>query len=120
METITEKTTVKNGGKEKPIIPVNERIQLARFWARLVIGLLSLALFGYIVHSMLTLQSELTQSSRDLLNILLGSFISIISGIATYYYSNGDDIIHPPDNGGNPSTFEQKVELTSPNQIKGD
>ena len=95
MEEITEKKTIKNASKEK--MPVNEKIQLARFWARLVIGLLSLGLFGYIVHSMLTLQSELTQSSRDLLNILLGSFISIISGIATYYYSNGDDIIHPPN-----------------------
>ena len=94
MEEITEKKTVKNANKERT--PVNERIQLARFWARLTIGLLSLGLFGYIVHSMLTLQSELTQSSRDLLNILLGSFISIISGIATYYYSNGEDIIPTP------------------------
>lgn len=103
MEEITEKKTIKNASTEK--MPVNEKIQLARFWARLVIGLLSLGLFGYIVHSMLTLQSELTQSSRDLLNILLGSFISIISGIATYYYSNGDDIIHPPT----PTTTKEEV-----------
>ena len=108
MEEITEKKTIKNASKEK--MPVNEKIQLARFWARLVIGLLSLGLFGYIVHSMLTLQAELTQSSRDLLNILLGSFISIISGIATYYYSNGDDIIHPP----NPTTNKEEVNTNDP------
>jgi len=102
VEEITEKKTIKNANTKKT--PVNEKIQLARFWARLVIGLLSLGLFGYIVHSMLTLQAELTQSSRDLLNILLGSFISIISGIATYYYSNGDDIIHPP----NPTTNKEE------------
>lgn len=90
-EEIIEKRTVK--GDKGIQMTVNERIQMARFYARLTIGILALGLFGYIVHVMLTMSNELTESAQSILQILLGSFISIISGIATYYYSSGEDII---------------------------
>lgn len=96
MEEITEKKTVRNGTKEKFRVPVNERIQLARFWARLFIGLSTLALFGYIVHSMLNATDELTQSSKDLLNLLIGAFLPILGGIAKFYFEQGSDDIPPP------------------------
>lgn len=81
----------------KPTVPTNEKIQYARFWARLFIGLATLGLFGYIVHTMLSATEELTQSSKDLLNLLIGAFLPILGGIAKYYFEQGsDDVIHPP------------------------
>ena len=46
METVTEKTTVKNGGKQKD----DPHIQLMklRFWARFLISLLAFGLFGFL------------------------------------------------------------------------
>jgi hypothetical protein len=42
---------------------------------------------------MLIADVEMAQSSRDLLNILIGSFISVISGIATFYFNGDSDLM---------------------------
>ena len=42
---------------------------------------------------MLVADAEMAQSSRDILNILIGSFISVISGIATFYFNGDSDIM---------------------------
>ena len=71
---------------------VNDRIQLVRFYARFAIAILSMAIFSYIVHMMLTASEEMTASSKDLLNILIGSFIPILAGISRYYFESGGDL----------------------------
>ena len=73
-------------------INVNDRIQLVRFYVRFVIAILSMAIFSYIVHMMLTASEEMTASSKDLLNILIGSFIPILAGISRYYFESGGDL----------------------------
>ena len=42
---------------------VNDRIQLVRFYARFAIAILSMAIFSYIVHMMLTASEEGDESS---------------------------------------------------------
>ena len=71
---------------------VNDRIQLVRFYARFFIAILSMAIFSYIVHMMLTASEEMTASSKDLLNILIGSLIPILAGISRYYFESGGDL----------------------------
>ena len=88
-------TTVTKPDAPKPIKPsmsVNERIQVSRFIARFVVALSALAIFAYIVHVMLGSADELPTSSKDLLNILIGAFIPIISGIAKYHFESGGDL----------------------------
>ena len=95
-EEIIEKRTVK--GKDEKFLSVNERIQVVRFWARFIIAITTMSIFLYIVHMMLTTSSELTSSSKDLMNILIGAFIPILSGIAKFYFDSGDDMeAHPKD-----------------------
>ena len=85
---------------------VNDRIQLVRFYARFVVAILAMAIFSYIVHMMLTASEEMTSSSKDLLNILIGAFIPILAGISRYYFESGGDlhqeeeknVIPPPNN----------------------
>ena len=76
METVTEKTTVKNGGKQKD----DPHIQLMklRFWARFLISLLAFGLFGWLVFTMVNKPDELAQSSKDLINLAFGAFLPII------------------------------------------
>ena len=71
---------------------VNEKVQLTRFYARFVIAIVAMAIFSYIVHMMLVASDEMTTSSKALLNILIGSFIPILAGIAKFYFESGGDL----------------------------
>lgn len=105
-------TTVETPDPPKPVkktMTVNERITVARFYGRLVISISAFAIFLYIVHMMLIAEVEMAQSSRDLLNILIGSFISVISGISTFYF-NGDSDLMEEDK---PRQQQPKEEVTN-------
>jgi len=41
---------------------------------------------------MLIASDEMTSSSKDLLNILIGAFIPILAGISRYYFESGGDL----------------------------
>ena len=71
---------------------VNDRIQLVRFYSRFLVAILAMAIFSYIVHMMLTASEEMTSSSKDLLNILIGAFIPILAGISRYFFESGGDL----------------------------
>ena len=71
---------------------VNEKIQLTRFYARFAIAIVAMAIFSYIVHMMVVASDEMTTSSKDLLNILIGAFIPILAGIAKFYFESGCDL----------------------------
>jgi len=93
MEEIIEKKTVKGNPNPPKKMSVNEQITVARFYGRLVISFFAFGIFLYVVHMMLTAETEMAQSSRDLMNILIGSFISVISGIATFYFNGDSDLM---------------------------
>ena len=76
---------------------VNEKVQLIRFYARFVIAVVAMAIFSYIVHMMLVASDEMTSSSKDLLNILIGAFIPILAGIAKFYFESGGDLHQEPE-----------------------
>ena len=71
---------------------VNDRIQLVRFYSRFLVAILAMAIFSYIVHMMLTASEEMTSSSKELLNILIGAFIPILAGISRYFFESGGDL----------------------------
>ena len=93
MEEIIEKKTVKGNPNPSKKMSVNEQISVSRFYGRLVISFFAFGIFLYVVHMMLTAETEMAQSSRDLMNILIGSFISVISGIATFYFNGDSDLM---------------------------
>ena len=76
---------------------VNEKVQLIRFYARFAIAIVAMTIFSYIVHMMLVASDEMTSSSKDLLNILIGAFIPILAGIAKFYFESGGDLHHEPE-----------------------
>ena len=98
---------------------VNDRIQLVRFYARFAVAILAMAIFSYIVHMMLTASEEMTASSKDLLNILIGSFIPILAGISRYYFESGGDLhqeeeknVIPPPTKSTPTGEENEPSFT--------
>jgi hypothetical protein len=102
-EIIEKKTIIKDEPPPKPVVikqqrTTSEAIQVARFWARFFIAGFALAIFAGVVYIMLMAGDELPTSSKDLLNILIGSFIPILTGIAKFYFESGGDLdaAHPP------------------------
>jgi hypothetical protein len=98
---------------------VNDRIQLVRFYARFAIAILAMTIFSYIVHMMLTASEEMTSSSKDLLNILIGAFIPILAGISRYYFESGGDLHQeeeknaiPPPTKSTPTGEENEPSFT--------
>ena len=92
--------------------PADPDVQIAklRFWARLVISLMAFLLFGYLVIKMIDKPEELTQSSKDLINLAFGAFLPIIGMLGKHWFEAIQEPIHPKGDDG-PNTFEQKVEL---------
>ena len=109
MEEIIEKTTKKGDPTPPKKMTVNERITVARFYGRLVISISAFAIFLYIVHMMLVAETEMAQSSRDLLNILIGSFISVIRGIATFYFNGDSDLMDEKTPAHQPEPKEENA-----------
>tara|TARA_R100001530_G_C4207887_1_gene126563 strand:+ start:87 stop:428 length:342 start_codon:yes stop_codon:yes gene_type:complete len=113
MEEIIEKKTIKGAREPKKKMTVNEQITVARFYGRLVISFFAFGIFLYIVHMMLIADVEMAQSSRDLLNILIGSFISVISGIATFYFNGDSDLMEDKSPPHQPRTEETDGSTTT-------
>ena len=84
METITEKTTIK--GSEKEVSDPNIQLQKLRFWARLLISLMAFALFGWLIFTMVQRTEELTQSSKDLINLGFGAFLPILGMLGKHWF----------------------------------
>ena len=93
------------------IMNVNDRIQLVRFYARFAIAILAMTIFSYIVHMMLTASEEMTASSKDLLNILIGSFIPILAGISRYYFESGGDLHQEEEKNAIPPPTKSTPEI---------
>jgi hypothetical protein len=93
--------------------PVDPDVQIAklRFWARLLISMLAFFLFGFLVIKMVDKPDELTASSRDLINLALGSFLPLLGMLGKHWFESDHEQIVKPKNDDGPKTFEQKVEL---------
>ena len=59
---------------------------------------------------MIDKREELTQSSKDLINLAFGAFLPIIGMLGKFWFEAAQEPIHPKGDDG-PKTFEQKDEL---------
>ena len=69
------------------------KLKFLMFWSRLIITVLAMGLFGYLASAMLTMQDEMTSSAKDVLLLMLGSFLAI-----SKFWLDPDDS-HPGANG---------------------
>jgi hypothetical protein len=119
-EIIEKKTIIKDEPPPKPVVikqqrSTSEAIQVARFWARFFIAGFALAIFAGVVYIMLMAGDELPTSSKDLLNILIGSFIPILTGIAKFYFESGGDL---DATSNQPPPKDNDVSSASPDAVK--
>ena len=104
METITEKTTVKDKPekivKEKPFYTVTEKIVLRRASFRFLLAILILSIYAFTIYSLMYTSPTLDPSMNTLLVSTIGALTVLISQIGSFMYGdpksdtsdgNGDD-----------------------------
>ena len=109
MEEIHEKKTVRNGAKQSD---PNVAMQKLRFWARFLISLLAIGLFGWLVFTMVNKPDELAQSSKDLINLAFGAFLPIIGMLGKHWFEVSHD--EPEHNPEPPKPKEEDATSVTP------
>lgn len=84
------------------------KLKFLMFWSRLIITVLAMGLFGYLASAMLTMQEEMTSSSKDVLLLMLGSFLPIVLAISKFWLDPDD--AHTGNNNGPQKEEEPKPE----------
>ena len=118
METITEKTTVKDKPAkvkaEKPVYTVTEKIVLRRASFRFLLAILILGIYAFTIYSLMYHPTEMDDKTSTLLVSVIGALTVLISQIGSFMY--GDPKSDTTENGDEKPKLEQRVELTAPNQ----
>tara|TARA_Y100001963_G_C6749468_1_gene433380 strand:- start:1272 stop:1610 length:339 start_codon:yes stop_codon:yes gene_type:complete len=92
-ETIEKITRTDPEPKKKFRDDPDVQIQKLRFWARLIISLLAFGLFGWLIYTMVQRTEELTQSSKDLINLGFGAFLPILGMLGKHWFESSHESI---------------------------
>ena len=82
------------GGGGDPL----ENRKLLNFWARYTIAVANSVTF--LILLWLLIYAEVKDSSRDLVNILVGTFVAILVKITDYFFREKRDAEHDEDSNG--------------------
>tara|TARA_Y100000296_G_scaffold72607_1_gene89131 strand:- start:262 stop:579 length:318 start_codon:yes stop_codon:yes gene_type:complete len=75
----------------KQTIDPRWRLKSQLFYARLLITILAMGLFGYLVSEMLQMKEEMTNSSKDITMLALGSFLPILGAVSKFWLDPSDE-----------------------------
>jgi hypothetical protein len=76
--------------------PVENR-KLLNFWARYTIAVANA--FTFLVLLWLLFFAEVKETSRDLINILVGTYVAVLVKITDYFFREKRDAEHEESNG---------------------
>lgn len=87
------KTVEKTIETDPPKATIDPRWKLKSqlFYARLLITILAMGLFGYLVSQMLEMKEEMTSSAKDITMLALGSFLPILGAVSKFWLDPSDD-----------------------------
>ena len=92
METITEKTTVKDKPQKikpvKPAYTVTEKIVLRRASFRFLLAILILGIYAFTIYSLMYTSPTLDPSMNTLLVSTIGALTVLISQIGSFMYGD--------------------------------
>ena len=76
-----------------------ENRKLLNFWARFTISVANALTF--LVLLWLLFYAEVKETSRDLVNILVGTYVAVLVKITDYFFREKKDAEHEETDGGN-------------------
>ena len=75
-----------------------ENRKLLNFWARFIISIANA--FTFLVLLWLLFYAEIKETSRDLVNILVGAYVAVLAKSTDYWFKDKKDVEHEEANGG--------------------
>ncbi|SVD59231.1 uncharacterized protein METZ01_LOCUS412085 [marine metagenome] len=75
-----------------------ENRKLLNFWARFTIAIANALTF--LILLWLLFFAEVKETSRDLINILVGTYVAVLVKITDYFFRDKKDAEHEETNGG--------------------
>ena len=75
-----------------------ENRKLLNFWARFTIAIANALTF--LILLWLLFFAEVKETSRDLINILVGTYVAVLVKITDYFFREKKDAEHEETNGG--------------------
>ena len=117
METITEKTTVKDKpvkvNRPKPTYTVTEKIVLRRASFRFLLAILILSIYAFTIYSLMYTSPTLDPSMNTLLVSTIGALTVLISQIGSFMY--GDPKSDTSDSNDKKEADEKKSDEPTTN-----
>ena len=100
---ITDIDTESDMKKEEQSKSIEKRKKL-NFWARFVISLVVFGAFFVLLY--LLFFQEVSETYRDIVNTLVGSFVAILTKTADYWFKDKDDPEHKESQELNTTTTQ--------------
>ena len=101
-------------------ISVTDKIQLSRARFRFLLDILILTVYSATIYFLFVHQGEMNDKVSSLMQVMIGALTVILSQLGAFYFGDSSsDMAKSEDaeNGG-PTQFEQRVDITAPNQEK--
>ena len=112
--TRTDPPLKKNGSG----VSVTDRIQLSRARFRFLLAILILGVYSATIYFLFVHQGEMNDKISSLMQVMIGALTVILSQLGAFYFgdSSSDMAKSEDTEDGGPTQFEQRVDITAPNQ----
>tara|TARA_Y100001963_G_scaffold159755_1_gene265048 strand:+ start:2002 stop:2373 length:372 start_codon:yes stop_codon:yes gene_type:complete len=96
---------------------VTDKIQLSRARFRFLLAILILAVYSATIYFLFVHDGEMNDKVSSLMQVMIGALTVILSQLGAFYYGDSSsDMAKSEDPEGGPTQFEQRVDITAPNQ----
>ena len=101
-------------------ISVTDKIQLSRARFRFLLAILILTVYSATIYFLFVHQGEMNDKVSSLMQVMIGALTVILSQLGAFYFgdSSSDMAKSEDTENGGPTQFEQRVDITAPNQEK--
>tara|TARA_R110002020_G_scaffold245223_3_gene458875 strand:- start:1977 stop:2351 length:375 start_codon:yes stop_codon:yes gene_type:complete len=100
-------------------ISVTDKIQLSRARFRFLLAILILGVYSVTIYFLFVHEGEMNDKISSLMQVMVGALTVILSQLGAFYFGDSSsDMAKTPEDEKGPTQFEQRVDITAPNQVK--
>ncbi len=100
-------------------ISVTDKIQLSRARFRFLLAILILGVYSVTIYFLFVHEGEMNDKISSLMQVMVGALTVILSQLGAFYFGDSSsDMAKNSEEEKGPTQFEQRVDITAPNQVK--
>ena len=99
---------------------VTDRIQLSRARFRFLLAILVLGVYSATIYFLFVFEGEMSDKISSLTQVMVGSLTVILAQLGAFYFGDASSDMNKSEDSkeapNGPTQFEQRVDITAPNQ----